>query len=80
MPVSRLTFCAYLVNGIVELYYVGQLRHPVHITLFTVVRSFADQNNLKHSQKSIQTWWMEKVQNRLNWIYGIICPADTFSG
>ncbi|XP_028028597.1 nose resistant to fluoxetine protein 6-like [Bombyx mandarina] len=38
-PVARLTFCAYLVNGIVELYYVGQLRHPMHITFFTVVAS-----------------------------------------
>ncbi|XP_037297420.1 nose resistant to fluoxetine protein 6-like [Manduca sexta] len=38
-PMSRLTFCAYLVNGIVELYYVGQLRHPMHITFFTVAAS-----------------------------------------
>ncbi|XP_072941753.1 nose resistant to fluoxetine protein 6-like [Epargyreus clarus] len=37
VPLSRLTFCAYLVNGIVELYYVGQLRHPLHITFFTVM-------------------------------------------
>ncbi|XP_061706201.1 nose resistant to fluoxetine protein 6-like [Cydia pomonella] len=37
VPLSRLTFCAYLVNGVVELYYVGQLRHPLHITFFTVV-------------------------------------------
>ncbi|CAG9562960.1 unnamed protein product [Danaus chrysippus] len=36
VPIARLTFCAYLVNGIVELYYVGQLRHPLHITFFTV--------------------------------------------
>ncbi|XP_075972641.1 nose resistant to fluoxetine protein 6-like [Anticarsia gemmatalis] len=36
-PFSRLTFCAYLVNGIVELYYVGELRHPLHITFFTVM-------------------------------------------
>ncbi|KAG7305317.1 hypothetical protein JYU34_009377 [Plutella xylostella] len=36
VPLSRLTYCAYLVNGIVELYYVGQLRHPLHITFFTV--------------------------------------------
>ncbi|KAM3968322.1 nose resistant to fluoxetine protein 6 [Aphomia sociella] len=37
VPLSRLTFCAYLVNGIVELYYVGQLRHPAHVTLLTVI-------------------------------------------
>ncbi|CAG5010480.1 unnamed protein product [Parnassius apollo] len=37
VPISRLTFCAYLVNGIVELYYVSQLRHPLHITFFTVM-------------------------------------------
>ncbi|XP_041973165.1 nose resistant to fluoxetine protein 6-like [Aricia agestis] len=37
VPIARLTFCAYLVNGIVELYYLGQLRHPVHITFFTVL-------------------------------------------
>ncbi|XP_073967401.1 nose resistant to fluoxetine protein 6-like [Choristoneura fumiferana] len=37
VPLSRLTFCAYLVNGVVELYYVGQLRHPLHITFFTVM-------------------------------------------
>nr|XP_013190090.1 unnamed protein product [Amyelois transitella] len=36
VPISRLTFCAYLVNGIVELYYVGQLRHPMHVTIFTI--------------------------------------------
>ncbi|XP_045764133.1 nose resistant to fluoxetine protein 6 [Maniola jurtina] len=36
VPIARLTFCAYLVNGIVELYYVGQLRHPLHITFFTI--------------------------------------------
>ncbi|XP_047546002.1 nose resistant to fluoxetine protein 6-like [Vanessa atalanta] len=36
VPIARLTFCAYLVNGIIELYYVGQLRHPLHITFFTV--------------------------------------------
>ncbi|XP_026326744.1 nose resistant to fluoxetine protein 6-like [Hyposmocoma kahamanoa] len=37
VPLSRLTYCAYLVNGIVELYYVGQLRHPLHVTFFTVL-------------------------------------------
>ncbi|XP_049865219.1 nose resistant to fluoxetine protein 6-like [Pectinophora gossypiella] len=37
VPISRLTYCAYLVNGIVELYYVGQLRHPLHVTFFTVM-------------------------------------------
>ncbi|XP_013161803.1 PREDICTED: nose resistant to fluoxetine protein 6-like [Papilio xuthus] len=37
VPISRLTFCAYLVNGIVELYYVSQLRHPLHVTFFTMV-------------------------------------------
>ncbi|XP_053600047.1 nose resistant to fluoxetine protein 6 [Plodia interpunctella] len=36
VPISRLTFCAYLVNGVVELYYVGQLRHPMHVTIFTI--------------------------------------------
>ncbi|CAH0629079.1 unnamed protein product [Chrysodeixis includens] len=36
-PFSRLTFCAYLVNGIVELYYVGELRHPLYINFFTVM-------------------------------------------
>ncbi|GBP48266.1 Nose resistant to fluoxetine protein 6 [Eumeta japonica] len=36
LPISRLTFCAYLVNGIVELYYVGTLRHPLHISFFNV--------------------------------------------
>ncbi|XP_022126987.2 nose resistant to fluoxetine protein 6 [Pieris rapae] len=36
VPISKLTFCAYLVNGVVELYYVGQLRHPLHITFFTI--------------------------------------------
>ncbi|KAI5643617.1 acyltransferase family domain-containing protein [Phthorimaea operculella] len=37
VPLSRLTYCAYLVNGIIELYYVGQLRHPLHVTFFTVM-------------------------------------------
>ncbi|CAH2063670.1 unnamed protein product, partial [Iphiclides podalirius] len=37
VPISRLTFCAYLVNGIVELYYVSQLRHPLHVTFFTMM-------------------------------------------
>ncbi|XP_038213204.1 nose resistant to fluoxetine protein 6-like [Zerene cesonia] len=36
VPIAKLTFCAYLVNGIIELYYVGQLRHPLHITFFTI--------------------------------------------
>ncbi|CAK1551594.1 unnamed protein product [Leptosia nina] len=36
VPIAKLTFCAYLVNGVVELYYVGQLRHPLHITFFTI--------------------------------------------
>ncbi|RVE43113.1 hypothetical protein evm_012229 [Chilo suppressalis] len=41
IPFSRLTYCAYLVNGIVELFTVGQLRHPLHVdivnTTFTSV-------------------------------------------
>ncbi|XP_052751582.1 nose resistant to fluoxetine protein 6-like [Galleria mellonella] len=36
VPLSRLTYCAYLVNGIVELFYIGQLRHPAHLTVLTV--------------------------------------------
>ncbi|CAG9791792.1 unnamed protein product [Diatraea saccharalis] len=33
VPFSRLTYCAYLVNGIVELFAVGQLRHPLHVDI-----------------------------------------------
>ncbi|KAL4704134.1 hypothetical protein ACJJTC_003419 [Scirpophaga incertulas] len=37
VPFSRLTYSAYLMNGIIELSYVGQLRHPLHISLINVM-------------------------------------------
>ncbi|KAL0839333.1 hypothetical protein ABMA28_016072 [Loxostege sticticalis] len=36
-PFARLTYSAYLVNGLVELFYMGQLRHPLHITTYSLV-------------------------------------------
>ncbi|XP_028175889.1 nose resistant to fluoxetine protein 6-like [Ostrinia furnacalis] len=37
VPFARLTYSAYLVNGLVELFYLGQLRHPLHITTYSLV-------------------------------------------
>ncbi|VVC92277.1 unnamed protein product [Leptidea sinapis] len=65
VPIAKLTFCAYLVNGIIELYYVGQLRHPLHITFFTIVtrpvlsdnaqRTSSDELSRNTSQSKLDT-------------------------
>lgn len=39
-PFSKLTYCAYLVNGIVELYSYGQTRTPRYLSVYSLVRIF----------------------------------------
>lgn len=36
-PLSKLTYCAYLVNGIIELYSFGTLRDPVYMSVYNLV-------------------------------------------
>lgn len=38
VPFSRLTYCAYLTNGIVELYQKASLRSPKYLSVFHTVR------------------------------------------
>lgn len=39
-PISRLTYCAYLSNGIVELYHSGSLRNPIYMSTTSMVSIF----------------------------------------
>lgn len=36
-PLSRLTYCAYLVNGLVELYSIGTLRSPTYLSIWSLL-------------------------------------------
>ncbi|XP_077293733.1 nose resistant to fluoxetine protein 6-like [Arctopsyche grandis] len=40
IPISRLTYCAYLINGVIELYLQGTLRNSIHISIYSLVRNF----------------------------------------
>lgn len=35
-PLSKLTYCAYLVNGIVEIYSAGSIRVPIYLSIFNL--------------------------------------------
>lgn len=37
-PLSKLTYCAYLVNGIIELHSYGTLRVPVYMSTYSLVK------------------------------------------
>ncbi|KAF5302491.1 hypothetical protein FQR65_LT08581 [Abscondita terminalis] len=37
VPFSRLTYCAYLVNGVIELYSLGTLRSPTYLSIWSLV-------------------------------------------
>lgn len=38
-PISRLTYCGYLTNGIVELYHAGSIRDPQYMSNITMLDS-----------------------------------------
>lgn len=37
IPLSKLTYCAYLVNGLVEVYNMGVLRQPTYLSRYELV-------------------------------------------
>lgn len=39
VPISRLTYCAYLTNGFIELYLAASVRTPRYMSVFSLVRS-----------------------------------------
>lgn len=40
VPLSRLTYCAYLSNGLVELYLAGSIRTPKYMSTINLVRKY----------------------------------------
>ena len=38
VPLSRLTYCAYLTNGFIELYLIGSIRTPKYMSVTNLVR------------------------------------------
>ncbi|KRT80969.1 Acyltransferase, partial [Oryctes borbonicus] len=38
VPLSRLTYCAYLVNGIIELHSRGSLRNPLYMSVYSLAK------------------------------------------
>ena len=38
VPLSRLTYCAYLTNGFIELYLIGSMRTPKYMSVTNLVR------------------------------------------
>lgn len=40
VPISRLTYCAYLTNGFIELYMAGSIRTPKYMSVSSLVSSF----------------------------------------
>lgn len=42
VPLSRLTYCAYLSNGLVELYQAGSIRVPKYMSTINLVSFVAD--------------------------------------
>lgn len=54
VPFSRLSYCAYLVNGLVELHTIGTLRHPRYLTNLEMVSKHEHTSGyfLPHKSKS----------------------------
>lgn len=40
VPISRLTYCAYLTNGFIELYMAGSIRTPKYMSVSSLVSNF----------------------------------------
>lgn len=43
VPLSRLTYCAYLMNGLVELYQAASIRAPKHMSIINLVSLIRNQ-------------------------------------